>query len=106
MSYTAAFPHAPRRKRRIPPAMEWVEDVTGRCARVTAVGSRQLLVENHTGVTAFTQDCIRLDTGLGEICVTGDGLYLCQMRPGALIVRGNIRRVELPCEGGAQRGER
>ena len=82
------------------PALEWVEDVSGRCARLTAVGSRSLLVENHTGLLDYSESCVRLNSGPGPICVFGDGLTLCDMRPGALIVRGRIRRVELPCMGG------
>lgn len=88
------------RMRRQPPpapALEWAEDITGGCARATAFGSRSVLVENHTGILEFTDACVRLDTRRGPICVTGTGLSLRDVRRGALIVRGDIRRVELPC---------
>jgi len=91
-------------RRRAPrlPAMEWAEDLSGGCARATAVGSRSLLVENITGILEFTAQRVRLDTRRGPLCVTGEGLTLCDVRRGALTVRGEIRRVELPCpEGGA-----
>ena len=89
-------------RRRSLPALEWVEDATGRCARATIIGSRSLLVENHTGILSFTDSRVRLDTARGPLCVTGSGLTLRDVRPGALIVRGDIARVELPCaEGGA-----
>ena len=94
-----------RRPRRGLPAMEWVEDITGRCARTTAIGSRKLLVENHTEILFFSEDGVRLATGQGLICVFGSGLLLRDVRPGALIVEGDIRRVELPCEGGAPSDE-
>ena len=87
-------------RRRSLPALDWVEDVSGRCARATAIGSRCLLVENHTGILSFTSDCVRLATGGGSICVAGSGLTLCEVRPGALIVRGDIHRVYLPSKGG------
>lgn len=94
---------ANRKRRPIPrtPALEWAEDITGRCARATAIGSRSLLVENHTGILEFTDARVRLETRRGPICVTGEGLSLCDVRQGALIVRGEIQRVELPCRGGA-----
>ena len=91
--------------RRVPPALEWAEDAAGRCARITALGSRSLLVENHTGLLAFSDVIVRLDSCEGALCVYGDGLALEDARPGALIVRGNIRRVELPCRGGDARDE-
>ena len=89
-----------RRGRRSLPALEWVEDAAGRCARATVVGGRSLLVENHTGILSFTEACVRLDTVRGPLCVSGSRLSLCDVRPGALIVRGDIARVELPCGGG------
>ena len=89
-----------KRRRRSLPALEWVADASGRCARITAVGGRSVLVENCTGILEFSDDRVRLATAGGPMCVSGYGLTLCDARLGALIVRGAIRRVELPCEGG------
>ena len=89
-----------RRAHSIPQTLEWAEDAAGRCARITAIGSHSLLVENHTGLRAFSQELVRLDTRAGALCVSGSGLTLRDVRPGALIIRGRISRVELPCAGG------
>lgn len=89
---------SPRRARA--DALVWPRDLAGACARVTAIGSDRLLVENHTGILELTGTRVRLCSGAGPITITGEGLSLCQARPGALIVKGRIRRVELPCEGG------
>lgn len=93
---------APREKRRrpSPDALIWPRDLAGRCARTTAIGSRRLLVENHTGILELTDSRVRLGTGCGAITVVGSGLSLCDVRGNALIVRGEIRSVELPPEGG------
>lgn len=93
-------PRLPRRRRYDMPALEWAEDAAGLCPRVTAVGSRSLLVENHTGLLAFTGERVVLDSRTGALCVTGRGLALDCVRPGSLVVRGEIRNVELPCRGG------
>lgn len=90
----------PRHIRAESPALEWARDMTGRCARATAIGNRSLLVENHTAIADFSDACIRLDTRTGPLCVFGSGLSLRDVRPGALIIRGSIHRVELPCKGG------
>ena len=95
------FPRRTPIMKKRPDALLWPEDLLGRCARVTAVGNRRLLVENHTGILALTQTQIRLGTGCGPITVTGEGLTLCEARPCALIVRGDIHTIDLPREGGA-----
>ena len=101
----ASAGHA-RRRRHSPSALEWVEDAAGQCARTTVIGSRSLLVENHTGLMDFTAERVRLSTARGPLCVSGSGLTLRDVRPGALIVRGSITRVELPCAGGDAPDER
>ena len=91
---------SPRRGLEYPPALEWTEDMTGRCPRITAVGGHSLLVENHTGIAVFTDSRIVLNSRAGAVCVLGSGLSLSCARAGAVIIRGDIRRIELPCRGG------
>ena len=83
-----------------PGALLWSDDLMGRCARVTAIGSGRLLVENHTGLLELTDTRVKLNTGSGVLTVIGEGLRLCEARPRAMIVTGVIRRVDLPCRGG------
>lgn len=84
------------------PALEWIRDVSGRAARATAVGSRRLLIENHRGILDFTDECVRLSTTNGPLCVHGSGLTLCEVRRASLIVQGCIQQVDLPPERGVQ----
>lgn len=93
-------PQTPRRGHGYPPALEWTEDMTGRCPRITAVGGHSLLVENHTGIAVFTDNRIVLNSRAGTVCALGSGLSLSCARAGAVIIRGDIHRVELPCRGG------
>ena len=88
------------------PALEWAEDITGRCPRVTAVGSHSLMVENHTGLLSFSDSRVVLDSHAGPVCILGNRLSLGCVRLGAMIVRGEIQRVELPCKGGDAPDER
>lgn len=94
-----------RRRPRGLPALEWAEDLTGGCARVVAVGGRSLRVENHTGVLELTDARVVLNTRRGPLCAEGQDLILCDVRPGVLVIRGDIHRIELPCKGGAPTGE-
>lgn len=83
------------------PALEWLSDVSGRTVRTSAIGSRRLLIENHTGILHFTEECVRLSTRTGTLCIHGQNLALCEVRKNALIVHGCIRSLDLPGEGGA-----
>lgn len=81
------------------PALEWAQDIAGKLPRITAVGSKRLLVENCTGVLDLSDERVRLNSRCGCICVHGQQLFLMDVRKSALIVSGEIRQVELPCEG-------
>jgi len=81
------------------PALEWMNDAAGRLPRLTAVGSRRMLVENHTGILSVGEQEVRLSTRIGLLAVRGKDLALSEVRPGSLIVHGTISCVELPCEG-------
>ena len=93
-------PRLVKRRRPDLPTLEWAEDMTGRCPRITAVGSHSLMVENHTGLLSFSDTRVVLDSHAGSVCVMGRGLSLGCVCSGAMIVRGEVQRVELPCKGG------
>lgn len=92
--------HRRHHRERPSEALLWARDLTGSCARVISIGSQRMLIENHTGIIELTDTRICLSTRCGPITVTGCGLSLCDVRQGALIVRGEIHRVDLPPEGG------
>ncbi len=96
------MPKAPKPNHPGVPALEWLSDVSGRAARATAIGSRRILIENHTGIQDFTDEQVRLSTASGTLCIHGRDLTLCEVRENALIVHGCIRQVDLPEDGGAQ----
>lgn len=87
------------RPRRGTPALDWLCDLSGRTARITSLGNRSLLVENHRGVLEFTAERILLATACGEVEVVGSGLSLSDVRRDALIIQGCIRDVKLPQRG-------
>lgn len=81
------------------PALEWLSDLSGKTARITALGSNALLVENHRGILSYESRRILLASRSGAIEISGENLCLTQVRNDALTVRGRIRHVELPCSG-------
>jgi sporulation protein YqfC len=84
------------------PALEWLCDLSGRAARVTSMGNRSLLVENHRGILDFGTERIILATGCGKLQVEGEGLSLSEVRRDALVITGDVRCVNFPCGKEAQ----
>ena len=88
--------HKPRRRT---PALDWLCDLSGQTARITSLGNRSLLVENHRGILDFACDRILLATACGEVEVMGSNLSLSDVRRDALIIHGCIQDVKLPQKG-------
>lgn len=80
------------------PALDWIYDISGKSARITSIGSHSLMVENHSGIEKYGSDCVCLKTRCGIIKIEGKGLALREVRRSALIVSGDIRHVDLPCD--------
>ena len=87
-------------RRASPGAIEWQGALQSGAARVTVLGSKRLLVENHTGLIEFTANVIRLNSAGGAIAIEGKNLSISDMRRQQLIIHGQISRVLLPEEGG------
>lgn len=85
------------RAKRSAPALDWLCDLSGRAARVTSMGNRMLLVENHRGILELGEERVILDTGCGELRVEGQGLRLRDARRDALMICGDVRHVVFPC---------
>ena len=83
--------------RKSAPALDWLCDMSGHAARITSMGNRRLLVENHRGILEFGTQCITLATGCGSLQVEGEGLKLCELRRDALVISGDVRHVRFPC---------
>ncbi len=86
-----------RRKTFSSPALDWINDLSGKTARITSIGNRSLMVENHSGIEKYSSDCVCLKTRCGIIKAEGTGLSLKEVRRDALIISGDIRRLDFPC---------
>lgn len=88
--------YAGRHPRPVMPALGLPEDVSAGLARIILLGDGRALVENLTGVADVGERAIRLAVRGGIVSIEGKGLYLTDVREGALAVEGRIERVELP----------
>ena len=82
------------KRRKHPEQLTWAPN-PGRAVRVTTVGDRRALVENHLGLLAYGPDQVRVRCRRGAASVKGEGLALREVRRDALIVTGRIDSVEL-----------
>ena len=69
-------------------------DVVAGLPRLEMVGSRQLYLEHHTGILAYSQDQVDANTSAGVLRVRGADLTLLAMTAGELRIGGHIRSVE------------
>ena len=69
-------------------------DVVAGLPRLEMVGSRQLYLEHHTGILAYSQDLVDANTSAGVLRIRGANLTLLAMTAGELRIGGRIRSVE------------
>ena len=62
--------------------------------RLTLTGNRQLLVEQHRGLTRYGADCIELALQKGSVRLTGKNLRLVAMDKEAVLIAGEIKSLE------------
>lgn len=62
---------------------------------VEIAGQNRVLVENHQGVLAYSQEEIGIKVSYGKIQITGNDLKLMQMSCDQLVVKGHIDSLKL-----------
>ena len=74
-------------------------DIVAGLPRLEMVGGRQLYLEHHTGLLAYSDKQIDANTAAGVLRVRGQGLNLMAMTAGELRIGGKIASVEWvgPC---------
>ena len=69
-------------------------DVVAGLPRLELIGSRQLYLEHHTGILAYSQDQVDANSSAGGLRIGGEKLRLLAMGAGELRIGGRIRAVE------------
>ena len=62
---------------------------------VEIAGERRVLVENHRGVAAYSQEKILVKVKYGSLCICGCNLQMHHMTKDQLVVFGKIHNVSL-----------
>ena len=61
--------------------------------RSVLLGDEKLIVEQHQGIFACTQEEIVLKTGCGHLAISGENLSLARYDRDGLVVLGKIRKL-------------
>ena len=69
-------------------------DVVAGLPRLEMVGSRQLYLEHHAGILAYSEEQIDVNTSAGALRVRGEGGSLLAMTAEELRIGGRIAAVE------------
>lgn len=75
--------------------LELPPDVVLDLPRLTVIGNRRVVVQNHRGIIAYTPHQVRVGATGGEVEITGVELQLEAIRSEELIVKGRIGQISL-----------
>lgn len=63
-------------------------------------GCGQVMIENHCGVTEYTDSCIRVRVSFGTVSIYGSALRIARMKRKQLVVLGTLNGLELERRSG------
>ena len=70
------------------------EEAISGAVKLTAVGDRRLLIEQHKGLLEYSGETIRVSTGRGQIVLHGANLEMDAMNQTELLVCGRLQSLE------------
>ena len=81
-------------RRNMTEALDLPKEVLLDLPLISMTGKEELTVENHKGILAYGDECIRIGTKAGTLKISGSVLHLKQLTADALVVGGEIICVE------------
>lgn len=79
-------------------------DVVAGVPKLTVIGCRRVLVENHRGITEYGREVIEINGGRVKLRIHGRELELVVMNRNELLIHGSILAVEFE-KGGRKAGK-
>ncbi|MFD3258449.1 sporulation protein YqfC [Paenibacillus lentus] len=75
-------------------ALDLPGDLVFDLPRLTLIGNKQLLIENHQGVVHFSPDELHLELKQGMLTVEGAELVIKAIMPEEVIIEGRISGIK------------
>ncbi|SDF06139.1 sporulation protein YqfC [Sporomusa acidovorans] len=70
------------------------QDIVMDLPRITMLGNKQLLVENHKGIIEYTPSLVRIKLSQGELMIYGEALTLGNLQSEQILVEGVVQEVK------------
>ena len=83
-----------RHLQRLAGILEIPQDIVLDLPRITMLGNKQLLVENHKGIIEYTPLLVRINLEQGELIIHGKGLVLSNLQVEQILVEGTVGEVK------------
>lgn len=74
-------------------ALEFPADIIHDWPRITMLGNRQVLIENHRGLVEYSASLVRVSLAEGEVWLEGRELTLGSLQPEQLLIEGWVEAV-------------
>ncbi len=69
------------------------QDIILDLPRITMLGNKQVLIENHKGIIEYTASLVRIKLSEGELIIHGTQLLLGNLQAEQILVEGTVREV-------------
>ena len=73
--------------------LEIPQDIVLDLPRITMLGNKQLLVENHKGIIEYSPVVVRTKLNQGELIVKGQALTLGSLQSEQILIEGTVHEV-------------
>jgi sporulation protein YqfC len=70
------------------------QDIVMDLPRITMLGNKQLLIENHKGIIEYTPSIVRIKLSQGELMIYGEALTLGNLQAEQILVEGVVQEVK------------
>lgn len=70
--------------------LEIPQDIILDLPRITMLGNKQLLIENHKGIIEYTPSLVRIKLNQGELIIRGRNLILGNLQIEQILVEGTV----------------
>ncbi|NMM61945.1 sporulation protein YqfC [Clostridium sp. P21] len=82
-----------RTKQNIANKLDLPRDVILNVPKITVTGHSEIIIENHRGVAVFNENEVKVNSGIGSICIHGSQFEILFMGGTTLTVGGKFKSI-------------
>lgn len=73
--------------------LELPDDLIMDLPRITMLGNKQLLIENHRGIVEYTPEFIKVNLSYGTITIVGEEMFLGNLQIEQILIEGKVGEI-------------